>query len=144
MSRFLFFTLIFLIFLPGGLSVALVLDKTAFAIQAASVVSYTAGAILYTFSSNKGWQRYLFLCPFVRHQLPVLAVRHAYFLIALIALQTGALLIRPDLSTFWLIASGQRRSTPPFAMALLVACVALLLTEVIMNRSLLDRAHKLS
>ena len=143
-SRFCFFTLIFLIFLPGGISLFFFFDKTRIGIEVASVASYTAGVILYTFSSNRGMQRYLFSCPFVRAELPRLALRHVGFLIALIALQTGAFLIQPHLSPFWLNASGAKRSLPPFVDALFVAGGVLLLAEVITNRSLLDRAHKLS
>jgi hypothetical protein len=142
-SRLLLFTLLFLVFLPGGMILFFVLYGTPFGVQAASVLSYTAGAMLYTFSSNKGMPRYLFLCPFVRSELSRLALRHCYFLAVLIVLQTTAIHLRSYLSPYWLAADGRSKSMPPFVTALLVTCLALLLIEVLTNRSLLERSHRL-
>jgi predicted membrane channel-forming protein YqfA (hemolysin III family) len=62
LSRFVLFTLVFLIFIPGSAILFFSLSDRQYGIQAASIVCYTAGVILYTFSSNRGLQRYLFRC----------------------------------------------------------------------------------
>jgi hypothetical protein len=142
-SRCFLFTFVFLIFIPGGLILFFFLSSWSYGVQAASIVSYTAAVVLYTFSKNRGMQRYLFHCPFVRPQLHVLARRHAYFVVALIALQTAFLQTRPHLSAFWLTAgSGSKRSAPPFVMLLGILCIVLCLSQILSNRSLLDRAHE--
>jgi hypothetical protein len=113
--------------LPSGSAILFFsLSDRQYGIQAASMVCYTAGVILYTFSRNRGLQRYLF----------------TYFLVALFVLQTEALQLRPHLSPFWLTASGGSRSMPPFVTALTVVSAVLCISEIITNRSLLDRAHK--
>jgi hypothetical protein len=99
-SRCILFTFVFLTFIPGGMILFFFLSNRPYGVQAASMVSYTAAVILDTFSKNRGMQRYLFHCPFVRPQLPVLARRHAYFLVALFALQTVVLQLRSHLSPF--------------------------------------------
>lgn len=118
-----------------------VLVDRPYGIQLSSQVAYTAAVMLYTFSSNKnGMQRYLFLCPFVRPQLPRLAFRHIGFLAVLFFLETGALQLRPRLSPSWSVASGFKGTTR-FELTLEVICAALALTEVATNRSFLNRAH---
>jgi lysylphosphatidylglycerol synthetase-like protein (DUF2156 family) len=141
-SRFILFTVDFLIFIPGSAALFIILSDRQYGVQAASLVCYTAAVILYTFSRNRGLQRYLFNCPFVCGQLPRLAFRHACFLVALFVLQTLALRIRPHLPPFWLKASGGYKSMPPFVTALMALCVVLCLSEILTNRSLLDRAHR--
>ena len=79
-------------------------------------------------------------CPTVRRELPRLALRHAAFLIALFVLQATALGFRSHLSTYWLTPNG-RGHTSPFAGLLLFLCLGIGLTEIITNRSLLDKAH---
>ena len=139
LPRFALFALIFLIFIPGSAVIFILLADRPYGIQLGSLVCYTAGVILYTFSSNRGIQRYLFRCPFVRHELPSLALRHIGFLAVLIVLQTGALQLRPYMPASWSVASG--RNMPPFTFALAIVCGALAVTHILTNRSLLDRAH---
>lgn len=140
-SRVIFFIFVFFAFILGGVLVFLASDS-AYWVQAASAVSYTAGAVLYTFSANRGMQRYLFDCPFVRPQLRRLAWRHAYFLIALITFQTALLQLRPHLSASWVAVPERSRDVPPFLIIWFVVWGILLLTEITSNRSLLDCAHK--
>ena len=123
----------------SGVLFAVLADRP-YGIQLASQVAYTAAVILYTFSSNRGLQRYLFRCPFVRPQLPRLAFRHIGFLAVLFVLQTGALQLRPRLSPSWFVASGWRDTTR-FELTLGILCAALAFTEIATNRSFLNRAH---
>ena len=84
LGRFILFTVAFLTMLPGSLILFFRLGDTRYGIQFASVVGYSAATILYTFSANRGMQRYLFECPYVRSQFGSLAVRHMGFLVALL------------------------------------------------------------
>jgi hypothetical protein len=141
-SRVIFFIVVFFAFILGGVLVFFLASDSAYGVQAASAVSYTTGAVLYTFSANRGMQRYLFDCPFVRPQLRRLAWRHAYFLIALTTFQTILLQLRPHLPPTWIAVPERSRDAPPFVIVLFVFAVILLLAEIMSNRSLLDRAHK--
>jgi hypothetical protein len=141
-ERFVFFTLVFLTMVPGSLVLFILLGDRPYGIQFASMVAYTAAVVLYTFARNRGLQRYLFDCPFVRRVLPRLALRHVVFLIALFVLETLALQLRPHLPAFWLVASSGRRSMPPFTMMLFILCGCLALAQIISNRAILDRAHR--
>ena len=116
------------------------LKDQPFGIQFASIVSYTAATILYTFSANRGMQRFLFNCPYVRSQFGRLTLRHLGFIVALFLLETAGLRIMPQLSAWWFVESGPRGMTP-FYIAMGTICGALLLAEVLTNRSLLERAH---
>ena len=138
-DRFLIFLPIFLTMIGSGVLFIFLGDQT-YGIQFASAIAYTAATILYTFSANRGMQRYLFSCPYVRSQLPRIATRHLAFLAALFILTTAALQVRPHLPHWWLIESGPR-GMPPFIVAVGVLCGSLLLTEIMTNRSLLKRAH---
>jgi hypothetical protein len=140
-SRFILFTAAFLIMLPGSVILFVWLGDRPYGIQFASIIGYTAATILYTFSANKGMQRFLFDCPYVRTQFGRLAVRHMSFLAALFLLQTAAFSIRPHLSPWWLTANVGSRGMPPFTLVMFILCVALELAEIMSNRSLLERAH---
>ena len=140
-GRFALFTSVFLAMVPGSIILFICLGNRPYGIQLASVAGYTAATILYTFSANRGMQRYLFDCPYVRSQFGRLAIRHTCFLAALFLLETVALSIRQHLSSWWLVASGGHKSMPPFITAMFILCGALLLVEIMTNRSLLNRAH---
>jgi hypothetical protein len=101
-DRFLIFLPMFLTMIPGGVVLFICLGDKAYGIQFASTIAYTAATILYTFSANRGMQRYLFSCPYVRSQLPRIAMWHLAFLAALFILITAALQIRPNLPQWWL------------------------------------------
>jgi len=141
LRRFALFTLAFLIMIPGSAILFIVLCDRPFGIQLASAICYSAAIILYTFSSNRGMQRYLFQCPYVRPELPRLAMRHLGFLVALVVILTAALNLRPHLPHYWLVASGAPRSVPPYITVLFLLCIALAFTQIFTNRSLLNRAH---
>lgn len=84
----------------------------------------------------------MFTCPAVQPQLFRLLWRHLGFLVALFALQTGALAVRPHLPAWWNTDSGGSRSGPPFELALLFLCAGLAWIQIFTNRRLLDRAHR--
>src|SRR5215472_17749744 len=71
-------------------------------------------------------------------QVSSLLWRHVGFLVALFALQTLALAVRPNLPDW---RNTDRRGTP-FEIALLFVCVGLRYAQVFTNRRLLDRAHR--
>ena len=62
-DRFVLFTVAFLTMFPGSLILFMWLGDRPFGVQFASMIGYTAATILYTFSANKGMQRFLFDCP---------------------------------------------------------------------------------
>jgi hypothetical protein len=140
-DRFIIFTAAFLTMLPGSLILFIWLGDTPYGIQFASIIGYSAATVLYTFSANRGMQRYLFKCPYVRSQFRRLVVRHIGFLVALFLLQTAILSIRPRLSPWWMTASVGPRGMPPFILVMFTFCGALLLAEIMTNRSLLERTH---
>ena len=63
---------------------------------------------------------------------------HVGFLVALLALQTLALAIHPNLPDWW---NADRKGTP-FEAALVLLCLGLAFTQVFANRRLLDHAHR--
>lgn len=139
--RFLFFALIFLAMVPACVLLLIFYRDRPYGIECATLICYTYAVVLYTFSSARAsGNRYLFSCPWVRRTLPRIVLRHVAFLIALFVLQATALHYRPHLSTWWLTPNG-RGHTSPFAGFLLILCLALGLTQIISNRSLLDKAH---
>jgi hypothetical protein len=140
-DRFALFTLLFLAMFPGSVVLFILLAGRSYGIQLASLVGYTSAIVLYTFSRNRGSPRYLFRCPYVRLVLPRLILRHLGFLVALIALETEALRIRPHLPPSWLVDSGRHGSMPPFIAALFILFICLAFIEVISNRAVLRRAH---
>ena len=140
-NRFILFTAAFLTMMPGSLILFLWLGDKPFGIQFASIIGYSAATILYTFSANRGMQRYLFECPYVRSQFRRLAVRHIGFLTALVLLQTVILPICPHLSPWWMTEGIGPRGMPPFVFAMFVLCGILLIAEIMSNRSLLKQAH---
>ena len=138
--RFLAFALLFVVMLGGGSILLFTLGDTPYGIQLASAVSYSAAVMLYGFARNRnGIVPYLFTCPIVVAQYPRLLKRHAGFLALLIAFETIALRIKPHLPEWWNTSSG--RNMPPFVIALALLCGALVITEILTNRGLLERAH---
>jgi hypothetical protein len=133
------FTLLFLTFIGGGICLTL-LEYRPYRIQLTSMVIYTAGVALYTFSRNRnGAQPFLLSCPVVRRQFPRLIRRHFGFLAALFVAQTTALNLRPNLPGHFVTPSS--RDASPFTLILGVFCVCLAIVQTLSNRSLLDRAH---
>jgi hypothetical protein len=137
--RLVVFALLFLTFIGGAISLAL-LEYRPYGIQFTSTVMYTAAVALYTFSRNRnGAQPFLLSCPVVRRQLPRLVRRHLGFLAALFIAQTTALKLRPNLPARWVTPSS--RGASPFAFILGILCLCLGVAQVLSNRSLLEDAH---
>ena len=138
--RIAFMMLFFLIVAPGGGLLFFWLAGKPNGFQWASMIVYSAVVPFLTFTRTRGLKRhYLFRCPFVRPQLPQLALRHAGFLAVLFILQTAAFQYQSRLPAF--ITTGNVGSMPTFDFILMVLCIALLLVQVLTNRKLLDRAH---
>lgn len=123
----------------GGVVLLIVLEDRPYGVQIASSITYTTAAVLYTFGDDRGLGSYYFDCPAVRRELPRLAQRHVSFLIALLLIETTALDLRRRMPASWLVARGGHM--PPFTGGLFILCGALLLAQVISNRSVLKRAH---
>jgi hypothetical protein len=143
--RFVLMTTIFLCLVVGSLPLFLLLLDRAYGLQEASIISYTLFELFFTFArtGNRGGPDlppYKFTCPAVEPQIPRLLRRHFGFLVALFALQTSMLAVRPHLPDWWNMLD--RKGSTPFDLALLLLCLGLGWVQVRSNRSLLDRAHR--
>jgi len=137
---------LFLSMTAGSLPLFFLLMKRPYGFQAASAIVYTIFAVFFTFArigtrTGKDLPPYMFTCPAVQHQFSRLLRRHLGCLIALFALQTTALLVRPNLADWWNTGHGRRGETP-FEIGMLFLCFGLAQAEVFANRSLLDRSHR--
>jgi hypothetical protein len=138
--RIAFMMLFFLILGPGAGFLFYWLSGKPYGIQCASMIVYSAAVPFLTFTRTRGLKRhYLFRCPFVRPQLPQLAVRHAGFLAALFILQTAAFQYQSRLPAF--MTTGTVGGMPTFDFVLLVITMGLGYIQVFTSRKLLDRAH---
>jgi hypothetical protein len=142
-ARFVLMATLFLCLTVGSLPLFLLLMKRPYGFQEASAIAYTIFAVFFTFArtgtrTGKDLPPYMFTCPAVRPQFSPLLWRHLGFLVALIALQTLALVVRPKLPDWWNTDTGGT----PFEIALLLLCVGLGFAQVFTNRRLLDRAHR--
>jgi|ERR1700678_2153496 len=142
-ARFVLIATLFLCMTVGSLPLFFLLLKGPYGFQAASVIVYTIFAVFFTFArtgtrTGKDLPPYMFTCPAVQPQFSRLLRRHVAFLVALFAVQTLALTVRPHLPDWW--NTGVRGT--PFDIALLFLCVGLGYTQVFTNRSLLDCAHR--
>src|SRR3984885_15003914 len=143
-ARFVLMTTIFLCLVVGSLPLFLLLSDGAYGLQEASMISYTLFELFFTFArtgtrGGRDLPPYKFTCPALAPQVPRLLWRHSGFLVALFAIQTSMLTVRPHLPDWWNMPD--RRGSTPFDLALLLLCLILGLAQVRSNRSLLDRAH---
>ncbi len=146
-ARFVLMATLFLCLTVGSLPLFFLLMKRPYGFQAASAIVYTIFAVFFTFArtgtrTRKDLRPYMFTCPAVRPQFSRLLWRHVGFLVALFALQTLALAMRPNLPDWWNDSGHSRRGGTPFDIALMFLCVGLGYAQVFTNRSLLDRAHR--
>jgi len=137
-ARFVLLATLFLCLTIGSLPLFFLLMKRPYGVQAASAIVYTIFVVFFTFSATRGLRPYMFACPAVQTQVSRLLWRHLGFLVALFALQTAALAVRPNLPDWW---NTDRKGTP-FEIALMFLCLGLGYAHVFTNRSLLDRAHR--
>jgi hypothetical protein len=139
-------TTLFLSMTVGSLPLFVLLMKKPYGFQVASAIVYTIFAVFFTFARTgtrpgRDLPPYMFTCPAVQPELSRLLRRHLGFLVALFALQTLSLAMRPHLPDWWNTESGRRGGTP-FELALMLLCLGLGYTQVFTNRSVLDRAHR--
>jgi hypothetical protein len=144
-GRFVLMAALFLCMTVGSLPLFFLPMKRPYGLQAASAIVYTIFAVFFTFArtgsrTGKDVPPFMFTCPAVQSHFPRLLGRHLGFLVALFALQTAALAVRPNLPAWWNIAD--RKGTTPFDLVLILLCFGLGYAQVFTNRSLLDRAHR--
>jgi hypothetical protein len=144
--RFIVLTTIFLCLFPASLPLYLTLRSRPYALQEASIITYTLLVVFFTFArtgggaSGRDLPPFKFTCPAVERQIPHLLWRHLGFLVALFVLQTSMLAIRPHLPYWWNMPD--RKGSTPFEGTFLLLCLGLAWTQVLTNRSLLNRAHR--
>jgi hypothetical protein len=142
-ARFALLATLFLSWTIGSAPLFLLLMKRPYGIQVASAIIYTIFVVFFTLASTgtktgKDTPRYMFTCPAVQTQVPRLLWRHLGFLVALFALQSLALAVRPNLPDWW---NTDKKGTP-FEIALALLCLGLAFTQIFANRRLLDRSHR--
>ena len=142
-ARFVLMATLFLSWTIGSLPLFFLLMKRPYGFQQASEISYTIFVAFFTFArtgtrTGKDLPPYMFTCPAVQTRVSRLLWRHLGFLVALFALQTLALAVRPNLPDWW----NTDRGGTPFEIALLFLCFGLGYAQVFTNRRLLDRAHR--
>ena len=146
LPRFTLMTTIFLSSIAGSIPLFLILVSQPYGLQLASIITYTLFEVFFTFASTGGGPSgpdlppFKFTCPAVKPEIPRLVSRHFGFLVALFALQTFMLIVRPHLPDWW--NTPDRRGSTPFDIALLLLCFGLAWVQVRSNRSLLDCAHR--
>jgi hypothetical protein len=144
--RFIVLTTIFLCLIVGSLPLFLLLSTRPWGLQAASIITYTLFEVFFTFARTGGGisgpnvPPFKFTCPAVEPQIPRFLWRHLGFLLALFAVQTAMLAVRPHLPAWW--NTQDRKGFTPFDGAFFLLCFGLAWTQVRTNRSLLDRAHR--
>jgi hypothetical protein len=140
-ERFMLFLPFFLMMFVGVFFSFIYFDNSLVGTLFGAFVSYTSAVILYTFSANRGLPRYLFQCPVVQSLLPQLLKRHIAFVFALIFVLTTALQSRSSLPSNWIAGSGDSKDMPPFIIILFIILGVLALSQILTNRSLLERVH---
>lgn len=142
--RLLLMSAIFLCMVVGSPILATPIGRP-YGLQAASVIPYTLFVVFFTFAttgsrSGGNVPGYKFTCPAVETQIPRLLWRHLICLFALFVLETAALAVHPRLPDWWNIQD--KKGSTPFGIALWFLGIGLAMTQILTNKSLLNRAHR--
>jgi len=146
LPRILSMSTIFLCMTVGSVPLFLLLIGRPYGLQQASIISYTLVVVFFTFATTgsgpggKNVPGYKFTCPAVESHVPRLLWRHLICLVALFVLQAAMLAVHPHLPDWWNVRD--KKGMTPFDAALLFACFSLAWTQILTNRSLLNRAHR--
>jgi hypothetical protein len=143
--RILLMSAIFLCMSFGWMLPVALLKGTTYGPQVASLVSYTLFVLFFTFATtgSRGGGNvpgYKFTCPAVELQIPRLLWRHLICLITLFGIETAGRAVHPYLPNWWNVQD--KKGSTPFEIALLLLAIGLAMTEILTNKSLLDRAHR--
>lgn len=145
-SRLLFMSVIFLCMTVGSVPLFVFLVSRPYGLQEASVISYTVVVLFFTFATTGGGigranvPGYKFTCPAVQPQIPRLLWRHLIFVVTLIVLESAMLSAHPHLPDWWNVPD--KKGTTPYFFVFYLLCFSLAWTQVLTNKSLLNRAHR--
>jgi len=143
--RLLLMSAIFLGMTVGGPLLVVPLRGISHGLQVGSLIDYTLFVLFFTFAttgtrSGRNVPGYKFTCPAVEPQIPRLLWRHLICLLTAFVLESAALAIHSHLPDWWNVQD--RRGSTPFEIALLFLGMALAMTQIKTNKSLLNRAHR--
>jgi len=144
--RLLLMSAIFLLMTVGSAPLFMFLRSKPYGLQQASIISYTLVVVFFTFATTGNGPGggnvpgYKFTCPAVEPQIPSLLRRHFICLVALFILQTAVLAVHPHMPDWWNVRD--KKGMAPFDVALFLACFSLAWTQILTNKSLLNRAHR--
>ena len=144
-TRLMLMSAIFLSMTIGTMLLFVLLRTWTYGWQTTSLVFYTLFVLFFTFATtgSRGGGNvpgYKFTCPAVEPQLSRLLWRHIVFLIALVTLEAGLLCVHAHLSDWWNVPD--KKGTTPFDLAFFPLCFGLAWTQILTNKSLLNRAHR--
>ena len=143
--RLLLMSAIFLGMTVGSMLLGVLLRSTTNGLQVASLIFYTLFVLFFTFATtgSRGGGNvpgFKFTCPAVEPQIPRLLWRHLICLAALFVLETVALAVHSRLPDWWNIHD--KKGSTPFEMVILLLGIGLAWTQILTNKSLLNRAHR--
>lgn len=145
--RLLLMSAIFLFMTVGSIPLFLALIGESFGLQEASIISYTLFVVFFTFATTgSGWGArgnvpgYKFTCPAVEPQIPRLLWRHLIFLVMLVVLETALLSVHSQLPDWFNVPD--KKGTTPFILVFFLVSFALAWTQILTNKSVLNRAHR--
>ncbi|MGD0443744.1 MAG: hypothetical protein ABSA39_07395 [Edaphobacter sp.] len=126
----------------GSLVAFISIGDRPYGMQCATLISYSGAIFVWTFFRTKGVNtKHSLSAQYVQEQLPRLLMIHFVYLLAIFILETWALAIRPSMPSWWLIAQG-RKGMPPFDFVLMLAGMAIAVSQIVLSRRILGRAKK--
>jgi hypothetical protein len=143
--RILLMSAIFLCMTIGSILLPAMLRGTPYGLQLASLASYTLFVVFFTFATtgSRGGGNvpgYKFTCPAVEQQIPRLLWRHFICLVLLFVLETAALVLHPHVPDWWNVQD--KKGSTPFEIVVLFLGIGMAMTQILTNKSLLNRAHR--
>jgi hypothetical protein len=118
----------------------LVLDDMRFGFQFMCLIAQTAYVFFYVFCDTRYWHGYDLRNKAVQREIPRLLRIHCLFLIIVFAVVTGILSTRPYLPLWVFVETTGRRPMSVYSVGFFLICFAVVETQVVISRKILNRA----